>query len=105
MEHFKYYLRSQKGDPVKDADLWRDRSAINFADNLRPRLPMIHGLNEPPFPAEQSRVFRDKLLELDRTEGVDFEYVEFTDQGHGSGDIQQKIKTYQLLADYMQRNL
>jgi dipeptidyl aminopeptidase/acylaminoacyl peptidase len=105
MEHFKYYLRSQMGDPVKDADLWRERSAINFVDKLRARLLMIHGVNDPRCPVEQSRIFRDKLLELDRTEGVDFEYVEFGDQGHGSADIQQKIKTYQLLADYMQRNL
>jgi dipeptidyl aminopeptidase/acylaminoacyl peptidase len=105
MEHFKYYLRQQMGDPEKDADLWRDRSAVNFADNLHARLLIVHGQNDPRCPVEQSRIFRDKLLEFDRTEGVDFEYVEFADEGHGSGDIQQKIRTYQLLADYMQKNL
>lgn len=105
MEHFKYYFRQQMGDPVKEAELWRDRSAINFADNLRAKLLMVHGANDPRCPVEQSRIFRDKLLELDRTEGVDFEYVEFGDEGHGSSDIQQKIRTYHLLADYMQRNL
>ena len=105
MEHFKYILRQQMGDPVQDAELWRERSAINFVDNVRARLLMVHGVNDPRCPVEQSRVFRDRLLELDRTEGVDFEYVEFGDQGHGSADIQQKIRTYHLLTDYMQRNL
>ncbi len=105
MEHFKYYLRQQMGDPDQDAALWRDRSAINFADNLRARLLMVHGANDPRCPIEQARAFRDRLLELDRTEGRDFEYVEQSDEGHGSSDIQQKIRAYQLLADFMQRNL
>jgi dipeptidyl aminopeptidase/acylaminoacyl peptidase len=105
MEHFKYILRQQMGDPIQDAGLWRERSAINFVDNVRARLLMVHGVNDPRCPVEQSRVFRDRLVELDRTEGVDFEYVEFGDQGHGSADIQQKIRTYHLLTDYMQRNL
>ena len=105
MEHFKYILRQQMGDPVADAALWRERSAINFVDNMRARLLMVHGVNDPRCPVEQSRVFRDRLVALDRTEGVDFEYVEFGDQGHGSADIQQKIRTYHLLTDYMQRNL
>jgi dipeptidyl aminopeptidase/acylaminoacyl peptidase len=105
MEHFKYYLRQQMGDPDNDANLWRDRSAVNFADNLRARLLIVHGVNDPRCPVEQAQIFRNKLLGLDRTEGVDFEYVEFGDEGHGSNDIQQKIRTYHLLAEYMQRNL
>ena len=105
MEHFKYFLREQMGDPVQDADLWRDRSAINFANNLRAKLLMVHGANDPRCPVEQSRLFRDRLVELGRSAGVDFEYVEFTDEGHGSTDIEERIRTYQLLADYMQRQL
>jgi len=104
-DQFKYYLRQQMGDPERNADLWRERSAIHFADRLRAKLLMIHGSNDPRCPVEQSQLFRDKLLELGRTEGADFEYVEFTDQGHGSADIAHKIRTYQLMADYFQRNL
>jgi dipeptidyl aminopeptidase/acylaminoacyl peptidase len=105
MEHFKYFLREQMGDPVQDADLWRDRSAINFAANVRAKLLIVHGANDPRCPVEQSRLFRDRLRELGRIEGVDFEYVEFTDEGHGSTDIEHRIRTYHLLADYMQRQL
>jgi dipeptidyl aminopeptidase/acylaminoacyl peptidase len=105
MEHFKYFLREQMGDPDEHAALWADRSAINFAQHLRAKLLMVHGANDPRCPVEQSRLFRDRLLELGRKEGVDFEYVEFGDEGHGSNDIEQKIRTFTTLADYLERVL
>jgi dipeptidyl aminopeptidase/acylaminoacyl peptidase len=105
MEHFKYYFREQMGDPEKDRALWRDRSAIEFADKLTAKLLMVHGVNDPRCPVDQSRIFRDRLLELGRKEGEDFEYVELGDEGHGSTDIAQKIRTFNILADYLERVL
>ena len=105
MEHFKYYFREQMGDPEKDRALWRDRSAVEFADKLRAKLLMVHGVNDPRCPVDQSRIFRDRLLELGRKEGEDFEYVELSDEGHGSTDIAQKIRTFNILADYLERAL
>jgi dipeptidyl aminopeptidase/acylaminoacyl peptidase len=105
MEHFKYFLREQMGDPEADAALWADRSAINFAEHLRAKLLIVHGVNDPRCPVDQSRIFRDRLLALGRQEGRDFEYVELTEEGHGSSDIEQKIRTFQILADYLERVL
>jgi dipeptidyl aminopeptidase/acylaminoacyl peptidase len=105
MEHFKYYFREQMGDPEKDRSLWRDRSAIEFADKLKAKLLMVHGVNDPRCPVEQSRIFRDRLIELGRKEGEDFEYVELADEGHGSSDIKQKIRTFRILADYLEKVL
>jgi len=104
-EHFRYFLREQMGDPEKDRALWRDRSAIEFADRLEAKLLMVHGVNDPRCPVSQSRIFRDKLLSLGKREGVDFEYVELGDEGHGSADIQQKIRTFTILAEYLERVL
>ena len=104
-EHFRYFLREQMGDPETDRALWRDRSAIEFADRLAAKLLMVHGVNDPRCPVTQSRIFRDRLLELGRREGDDFEYVELADEGHGSADIQQKIRTFTILADYLDRVL
>jgi len=104
-EHFRYFLREQMGDPEKDRDLWRDRSAIEFADQLSAKLLMVHGVNDPRCPVSQSRIFRDKLQALGKREGEDFEYVELADEGHGSADIQQKIRTFTILADYLERVL
>jgi dipeptidyl aminopeptidase/acylaminoacyl peptidase len=105
MEHFKYYFREQMGDPEEDFALWRDRSAIEFADKLKAKLLMVHGVNDPRCPVEQSQLFRDRLLELGRIEGTDFEYVELADEGHGSSDIKQKIRTFRILADYLEKVL
>ena len=105
MEHFKYYLRTLMGDPEENAELWRDRSAINFVDNLNAKLLILHGVNDPRCPIEQSRIFRDRMLELGYKEGEDFEYIEFTDVGHASSDIEQKTATYKLIVDFLDRTV
>lgn len=110
MEHFKYYLRQQMGDPQQNHALWRDRSAISHAHQLQAKLLILHGANDPRCPISQARLYRQRLLELGKTEGSaphhDFEYHEFADEGHGaSGDIAGKIRTYSLLADFLARRL
>lgn len=105
MEHFKYYLRQQMGDPETNADLWADRSAINFAHQLTAHLLIVHGVNDPRCPVEQARIFRDRLLELGKVEGRDFEYIELGEEGHGSTDIAQKTRMARLVLDYFQRHL
>jgi len=105
MEHFQYFLRRNMGDPKADADLWRDRSAIHFMENLKARLLIVHGVNDPRCPIEQARIVRDRLLALGKVEGEDWEYVELGGEGHGSSDIEQKIRSYRLLVDFMERRL
>jgi len=105
MEHFKYFLRWHMGDPKENEDLWRERSAITYAENTRAKLLLVHGENDPRCPVEQSRLFRDKLNQLGYKEGEDFEYVELSGEGHGSSDIAQKLRTYKLLVDFLKRRL
>jgi dipeptidyl aminopeptidase/acylaminoacyl peptidase len=104
-EHFRYFLREQMGDPEADRALWRDRSAIEFAHQLRAKLLMTHGTNDPRCPVSQSRMFRDKLVSLGKRQGVDWDYVEYTDQGHGSIDIAAKTARMRLIADWLDRAL
>lgn len=105
MEHFKYYLRQQMGDPDEQADLWYDRSAVNFADQMTAHLFILHGINDPRCPIEQARIFRDALIAAGKEEGSDFKYVELGEQGHGSADISQKTETYHMLLDYFNAHL
>jgi dipeptidyl aminopeptidase/acylaminoacyl peptidase len=105
MEHFKYYLRMLMGDPQENAELWKDRSAINFVENLKAKLLILHGVNDPRCPVEQSRIFRDRMLELGYKENDDFEYIEFADVGHASSDIEQKTATYKLILDFLDRTI
>jgi dipeptidyl aminopeptidase/acylaminoacyl peptidase len=105
MEHFKYYFRAQMGDPQERAEVWHDRSAINFMDRLRAKLLIVHGVNDPRCPIEQARIVRDRLQALGRREGVDFEYEELSDEGHGSTDQAQKVRAFRLLANFLRTYL
>lgn len=105
MEHFKYFLRQQMGDPQENEQLWRERSAITQIDNLQPPLLIVHGVNDPRCPISQARKFRDRLKEMGWEEGEQFEYVELGEEGHGSMDIKQRIQLFQTLEDYLRRRV
>ena len=77
---------------------------------MKAKLLILHGANDPRCPVSQARMFRDKIVANGKREGRnhedDFEYHEFDDEGHGpSGDIQGTIRTYRLLADFLERRL
>jgi dipeptidyl aminopeptidase/acylaminoacyl peptidase len=93
------------GHPVENEALWRDRSPIHFAENLKGKLLIIHGVNDPRCPISQARCFRDRLLEHGFVEGEAFEYIELDKVGHGSSDIEQSIHTHQMIADFLIKNV
>lgn len=105
MPHFKYYLEEQMGDPTANAALWADRSAANFTEKMQARLLIVHGVNDPRCPISQARLFRDRLLAAGKQEGRDFEYVELGEEGHGSADQEQRLRAFQLVADFLRRTL
>lgn len=100
-----YYFRTMMGHPDEHAGLWRDRSAITHAANLKAHMLMLHGANDPRCPVNQARGFRDALNATGKHEGQDYEYVEFDDQGHGTADPAARIRTTRLIADYLARHL
>ncbi|MHA1307630.1 MAG: alpha/beta hydrolase family protein, partial [Candidatus Heimdallarchaeota archaeon] len=106
MPHFKYFLSRQMGSPVTDKELWEDRSAINFAENMTAKLLILHGTNDPRCPISQARIFRDKLVELGKEEGKDFEYVEYDEVGHGGfSDIETRKKSVKAMTEFFKRSL
>lgn len=105
MPQLGYYFSTMMGDPVEQAELWRDRSAVTHAANLQAHMLMMHGVNDPRCPVNQARGFRDALLQAGRAEDRDFEYVELADEGHFAGDIAGKTRTFRLLVDYLGRRL
>jgi len=59
-------------------DLWRDRSAINFVDNLKVPLCIIHPQNDTRTPLKPVLRYMEKLLEKGKT----FEAHIIPDMGH-----------------------
>ena len=106
MPHFQAMLEQQLGDPEANADLWANRSAITHVENIESPVFVIHGVNDPRVPISQARQFRDALEERRGwTAGEDFEYEELTEEGHGSTDVSQKIRAFELLGDFLDRRL
>jgi dipeptidyl aminopeptidase/acylaminoacyl peptidase len=78
---------------------------VNFSQNLKAKLLMLHGENDPRCPLTQASRFRATLLQHGQTEGRDFEYIALAAEGHGSQDVAQKTRAYQMVVNFLERNL
>ncbi len=105
MSHFQTGLKEQMGDPDENYELWRDRSPIEHLENIKRPILIIHGVNDPRCPIEQARIFRDALEDIGWEKGKEFEYEELGEEGHGSTDVNQKIRVFKILEDYLDRRL
>lgn len=107
MAHFKTTLERYLGDPEENQELYAERSAVNHVENLTAPLCIIHGVNDPRCPISQARLFRDALLDAGFEEGQtgDFEYNELGEEGHGSTDIDNKIRSFKIVADFLERRV
>ncbi|HMB50319.1 MAG TPA: prolyl oligopeptidase family serine peptidase, partial [Natronoarchaeum rubrum] len=108
MPHYRTELLEKNiGTPDENPDLYRERSPVNHAENLAAPLLMVHGVNDRRVPVSQARIFRDELLDLGYEDGEDgdFEYVELGEEGHASSDIDQKIRLFEILSDFLDRRL
>ena len=106
MPHFRTELMEKYlGDPADNADLYRERSPIEYAKNLSTPLLMVHGVNDHRVPVGQARVFRDRLEEFGYEAGAEFEYEELGEEGHASSDQEQKLRLFRLLDDFLDRRI
>ncbi|MFD1515588.1 prolyl oligopeptidase family serine peptidase [Halomarina rubra] len=106
MPHFRTELMEKYlGTPEENPDLYHDRSPVTHAENLAAPLLMVHGVNDRRVPVSQARIFRDRLDELGFEEGEEYEYVELGEEGHASSDIDQKIRLFEILDDFLDRRL
>ncbi len=108
MPHFRTELmEKQLGNPEENAALYEERSPITHAENLAAPLLMVHGVTDRRVPVEQARVFRERLEDLGYEFGAegDVEYVELGEEGHASSDIDQKIRLFETLDDFLERRI
>jgi dipeptidyl aminopeptidase/acylaminoacyl peptidase len=97
-----YYFRSLMGDPDTNQALWRERSAIHYAHQLSAKMLILHGRNDPRCPLNQAENFVTKLLENGKLQGQDFEIMIF-DDGHGTADINAKLRNATAKLEYLSK--
>ncbi|MFB6127500.1 MAG: prolyl oligopeptidase family serine peptidase [Halolamina sp.] len=108
MPHFRTELMEKYlGTPEDNPELYAERSPVEYVENVSAPMLLVHGVNDRRVPVSQARIFREALEETgyERGEDGDYEYVELGEEGHASSDIDQKIRLFRTLADFLDRRL
>lgn len=100
-DRFGDWYETQMGTPKTHAELFHDRSAINFLDRIKAPLMIFQGANDTNVPKAESQLIFDKLKEL----GVPVEMVVYPDEGHGFTRRKNKTDYYKKTVEFFVRHL
>jgi dipeptidyl aminopeptidase/acylaminoacyl peptidase len=87
------------GSPEEVPDRYRERSPINFVENIRGRLLIVQGLRDPNVTPDNVHAVTRALDEHD----VPYELLTFEDEGHGIARPRNLKILYPRLADFFHR--
>lgn len=106
MPHFRTELMEKYlGTPTESPDIYEERSPVNYVTNLDAPIFVIHGVNDRRVPVSQARIFKQALDDHGFEKSDDYEYKELGEEGHASSDQAQKLRTFQALADFLDRRV
>ena len=88
----------EAGDPVTEKDKLMDRSPINHVDKISGPLLLIHGDHDDRVDIFGSSMLYDALKE----QGSPVEFVIMEGQGHGYKGIDNQMKYYRSILDFIQ---
>jgi dipeptidyl aminopeptidase/acylaminoacyl peptidase len=86
------------GSPEQVPERYRERSPLHFVQNIRGRLLIVQGLQDPNVTPENVRVVRSALEKA----GVDYELLVFDDEGHGIARPKNHRILYPRLAEFFE---
>lgn len=86
------------GTPEEAPERYRERSPINFVENIRGRLLIVQGMKDPNVSPENVRLVRE---ELDR-HSIPYELLAFEDEGHGIVRPKNQKILYERLAEFFE---
>ena len=98
---FKSFIERYFGKPEENPDLYYDRSAINFAQNLKAPLLIWHRGNDSRCPLAPVQKYADRLREL----GKDFEMKVVWDEGHGFQKTENLVRQYRAIIEFLDRKI
>jgi dipeptidyl aminopeptidase/acylaminoacyl peptidase len=95
------YLVQQIGTPETHPNLYHDRSAINFIEQVRSPLLILQGGRDPRVPLAEAEQMRDRMAAAGKTYG----YHVYMDEGHGFRRIENVVdsmhRTLSFFDEYM----
>ena len=87
------------GTPDQVPDRYYERSPINHLENIRGRLLIVQGLQDPNVTPENVNVVRAALDRL----GVKYEVLAFDDEGHGVLRTKNRRVLYKRIVDFFEQ--
>ncbi len=84
------------GSPYEIPEKYFERSPINFLENIKGKLLIVQGLQDPNVTPQNLRVVEERL----EKHGIPFEKLEFEDEGHGILKPKNQRILYRRIADF-----
>ena len=95
------YDLATMGDPVKNKDLWTDRSPIFFVDRIQAPLLLLAGGNDPRCPKSETL----QVVEAVRKRGGVIDYKVYENEGHGFSRVENQIDAYNRVAQFLKKHV
>ena len=99
--YLKAYDESKMGDFKKNPEFFRERSPINFLQNLEAPLLMTASAKDVRCPPTESRAVVEKLKKM----GKRFEYHEYPDEGHWPRKKRNLMDLYVRSAEFLDKHV
>ncbi len=87
------------GNPVTQADKFREDSPINYLETMTRPMLVIQGANDPRVVQQES----DQLVQALRDRGREVEYLVLPDEGHGFSKKTNEIAVYKKIAEFFRQ--
>ncbi|MEM3579139.1 MAG: S9 family peptidase [Candidatus Bathyarchaeia archaeon] len=98
---FKSFIEELLGKPEENLELFRDRSPINFVQQIKSPILIWHRANDSRCPLKPIEKFVQKLKELEKPH--EFHVVEA--EGHGPQKTENLVKQYRHVVAFLVENL
>lgn len=97
----QYWDRENFGDPVKDADRYREYSPIFYLENIAAPVQLIAGANDPRCPAAETEQTAAALRQME----VPHEVVIYPDEGHSFRKLENRLDAARRRTAFLRRYL
>lgn len=92
------WVTQKAGDPETEHEKLMDRSPVSHADHATGPLLLAHGEYDNRVPVEQSRQMAEAMEEADNP----YRFEEFSDQGHGWEGLEENLRYYRVVFDFLE---
>jgi dipeptidyl aminopeptidase/acylaminoacyl peptidase len=79
----------------------KERSPINYVDNIKCPIFIIQGKNDPRVTQSES----DQIVERLRSQNKEVEYLVLEDEGHGFSKVSNQIMVWEKICSYLNKHL